>query len=86
MRALYPVIGAGAVGVCLQAPEAAPLWIRAPWLRPHAFFLYMGPRGARVCCNAYAISKWLESPSGLDCLSRINMCVDAVRSCSDTDR
>ena len=37
MRALYPVIGAGAVDVCLRASEAAPLWIRAPWLRPHAF-------------------------------------------------
>ena len=37
MRALYPVVGAGTVDVCLRAPEAAPLWIRAPWLRPHAF-------------------------------------------------
>ena len=24
MRALYPVVGAGAVDVCLRAPEAAP--------------------------------------------------------------
>ena len=37
MRALYPVVGASAVDVCLRAPEAAPLWIRAPCLRPRAF-------------------------------------------------
>ena len=37
MRALYPVVGAGAVDVCLRAPGAAPLGIRAPCLRPNAF-------------------------------------------------
>ena len=87
MLALYPVAGAGAVAVCPRAPGAAPLWIRARWLRPNAYPIY-GTKGRTrlLQCMCYFPVRWGRQPVWFIAMSRINMCAGAVRSCSDTGR
>ena len=66
MRALYPVVGAGAVDVCLRAPKAAPLWIGRHGCGPMPFPVY----GAMGCafllqCRCYIQVVGITIRSGL---------------------